>query len=168
MFIGLCIRLDMLSKLCYKEVMFEEIKYLCEYMLKEGPGTLWETVSGKSSRCHGFMAHIGVLLSRDILGLDIPQTLPEKSVNIAPNPCGLRFAQGTVNTPDGVISVSWYKNEDEFELNVSAPQTYKLNITLPKEIRGYDVITCNGEEIKDRQYVFSAITAPVCIKAGTR
>jgi hypothetical protein len=168
MFIGLCIRLDMLSKLGYKEVMFEEIKHLCGYMLKEGPGTLWETVSGKSSRCHGFMAHIGVLLSRDILGLDIPQTVPEKYVNIAPNPCGLRFAEGTVDTPDGVISVSWHKGEGEFELNVSAPASYKLNITLPPEIRGYDTVTVNGERIKERKYAFPAQTSPVFIKAETK
>lgn len=164
MFIGLCIRLDMLSRLGYTEQMLKEIRYLCGIMLKEGPGTLWETVSGKSSRCHGFMAHIGVLLSRDILGLDIPQTLPEKSVNIAPNPCGLRFAEGTTDTPDGVISVSWYKNENEFELNVSAPASYKLNVRLPKEVRGYDMITLNGEEIKDVKHVITA-GSPVCIKA---
>ena len=145
MFIGLCIRLDMLSKLGYKEQTLKEIRYLCGIMLKEGPGTLWETVSGKASRCHGFMAHIGVLLSRDILGLDVPQTSPEKSVKIAPHPLGLKFAKGTVNTPDGVISVNWKTDGKSFELNVSAPDEYAIDLTLPGEITGNKSITVNGK-----------------------
>lgn len=164
MFIGLCIRLDMLSKLGYPDVMLKEIRHLCGHMLKEGPGTLWETVSGTSSRCHGFMAHIGVLISRDVLGLDIPQTVPEKTVKIAPHLSGLRFARGTVNTPDGVISVSWSCSRKSFELNVTAPKEYTLDITLPEEVRGYEKITVNGGEITGREYNFK-LKSPVAIKA---
>lgn len=165
MFIGLCIRLDMLSRLGYHEQMLKEIRHLCGIMLKEGPGTLWETVGGKSSRCHGFMAHIGVLISRDVLGLDIPQTAPEKRVSIAPHTSGLRFAKGTTGTKDGVVSVSWKKSRKEFELNVSAPDGYALDVTLPDEVRGYGSITVNGESITGRRYEFKGLCSPVCIKA---
>ena len=164
MFIGLCIRLDMLSKLGYTDVMLKEIRRLCGHMLKEGPGTLWETVSGTSSCCHGFMAHIGVLLSRDILGLDIPRTVPEKTVKIAPHTSGLRFAQGTVNTPDGVISVSWSLSRKSFELNVTAPKEYTLGVALPEEVRGFDKLTVNGAEITGKEYNFK-LKSPVAIKA---
>ena len=163
MFIGLCIRLDMLSKLGYKEQMLKEIRYLCGIMLKEGPGTLWETVSGKASRCHGFMAHIGVLLSRDILGLDIPQTYPEKNVKIAPHILGLKFAKGTVNTPDGVISVNWKSDKNSFELNVSAPGAYAVDLTLPDEITGYESVTVNGKPYD--KYRHTPLSSPVYVKA---
>ena len=164
MFIGLCIRLDMLSKLGYKEQALKEIRYLCGIMLKEGPGTLWETVSGKASRCHGFMAHIGVLLSRDILGLDIPQTVPEKTVRIAPHPLGLKFAKGTVNTPDGVISVSWHADGKRFELNVNAPAAYAIELTLPEEIRGCETVLINGDMLDGKQCGLR-LSSPVCVKA---
>ncbi len=164
MFIGLCIRLDMLSKLGYTEQMLKEIRYLCGIMLKEGPGTLWETVSGKASRCHGFMAHIGVLLSRDILGLDIPQTVPEKTVRIAPHILGLKFAKGTVSTPDGVISVSWSMDEKRFELNVNAPETYAVDLTLPEEVRGYGNVTVNGKPADAKTGQFR-LSSPVNVKA---
>ena len=164
MFIGLCIRLDILSKLGYTEQMLKEIRYLCGIMLKEGPGTLWETVSGKASRCHGFMAHIGVLLSRDILGLDIPQTVPEKTVKIAPHILGLKFAKGTVSTPDGVISVSWSMDEKRFELNVNAPETYAVDLTLPEEVRGYGNVTVNGKPADAKTGQFR-LSSPVYVKA---
>ena len=165
MFIGLCIRLDMLSKLGYTEQMLKEIRYLCSIMLKEGPGTLWETVSGKASRCHGFMAHVGVLLSRDILGLDAPQTAPEKKVRIAPHTLGLKFAKGTVNTPDGVVSVNWNTDGKSFELNASAPAAYALDVVLPEEIRGYGEIYLNGKKLSGKKTVLSGLSSPVCVKA---
>ncbi len=107
LFIGLGIRLDMLSKLGEYEKMLSEMKKIFMPQLSEGPGTLWETQDPlNTSRCHGFCAHAGVLLTRDILGLGEPDELT-KTVRIAPHPCGLRWARGVVNTSDGLISLSW-------------------------------------------------------------
>lgn len=164
MFIGLCIRLDMLSRLGYVDVMLEEIKYLCGIMLKKGPGTLWETVSGQSSRCHGFMSHIGVLLSRDVLGLDIPEAFPEKRVRVAPHPGALSSASGSVNTPDGLISVSWSNNGRGFELRVNAPRSYRVDLILPEEVRGHSSVTVNGEPVTGREFEFHGIKAPLTVK----
>ena len=164
MFIGLCIRLDMLSRLGYVDVMLEEIKYLCGIMLKKGPGTLWETVSGQSSRCHGFMSHIGVLLSRDVLGLDIPEAFPEKRVRVAPRPGALSSASGSVNTPDGLISVSWSNNGRGFELRVNAPRSYRVDLILPEEVRGHSSVTVNGEPVTGREFEFHGIKAPLTVK----
>ena len=152
MFIGLCIRLDMLSKLGKHETMFKEIRYLCDGMIKEGPGTLWETVGG-SSRCHGFMSHIGVLLQRDILGIGMPQVCPEKTVNIAPHILGLRFAEGSVMTDDGVIGVHWNYDGKRFVMTVSAPETYEITLCLPREIRGFTSVKLNGGEINQRKEI---------------
>ena len=152
MFIGLCIRLDMLSKLGKYETMYKEIRHLCDGMIKEGPGTLWETVSG-SSRCHGFMSHIGVLLQKDVLGIGIPQVCPEKTVVIAPHILGLKFAEGSVMTDDGMIGVYWNYDGKRFDLNVSAPETYEITLRLPREIRGFSSVRLNGDEISQRKEV---------------
>ena len=133
-------------------------------MLKKGPGTLWETVSGQSSRCHGFMSHIGVLLSRDVLGLDIPEAFPEKRVRVAPHPGALSSASGSVNTPDGLISVSWSRNDKGFELRVNAPRSYRVDLILPEEIRGHASVTVNGEPVTGREFEFHGIKAPLTVK----
>lgn len=148
MFIGLCIRLDMLAKLGEYETLFREIRQLFGDMLDRGPGTLWETVSGKASCCHGFTSHVGVWLQRDILGLGIPQVLPQKRIDIAPHLCGLEFAQGTVSTEEGVAALKWSMEKGRFRLTVSAPKEYELVLTLPKEIRGSDRILLNGAPVE--------------------
>ncbi len=165
MFIGLCIRLDMLSKLGKYETMYNEIRYLCDNMIKEGPGTLWETVSGESSRCHGFMAHIGVLLARDILGLHTPETYPKKAVTIAPHTLGLRFAQGSVNTDDGVISVYWKYDGRSFDMSVTAPDEYEITLRLPREVRCFSKIALNGKEINDKKEI-GKISGPFTLSAS--
>jgi hypothetical protein len=163
MFIGLCIRLDMLSKLGKYETMYNEIRYLCDGMIKEGPGTLWETVAG-SSRCHGFMSHIGVLLTRDILGLHTPETYPKKAVTIAPHTLGLRFAQGSVMTEDGVISVYWKYDGKRFELNVTAPEEYEITLCLPKEAKCFDKTELNGRRIENGKEI-GTIRGPFTVSA---
>lgn len=147
LFIGLCVRLDMLARLKKPERLLEEIRTLCGVMLGEGPGTLWETLGGITSRCHGFTSHFGVWLARDILGIGIPQVWPKKTVRIAPHACGLRFAQGTVDTPDGTIGVHWCRTEHSFTLSVNAPAEYEVVLELPAEIRCCDTVTLNGQPL---------------------
>jgi len=146
-FIGLCVRLDMLAKLGEYETLYREIRYLFDEMITEGPGTFWETLSGVASRCHGFTAHVGVWLTRDILGLGIPEEMPVRSIKIAPHPCGLRFASGTVETLDGVVSLSWSSDERTFYLNSSIPNGYIVEFDIPEYIRGWNNIIVNGEKI---------------------
>ena len=132
--------------------------------LVSSTGTLWDTVSGQSSPCHGFMSHIGVLISRDVLGLDIPEVFPEKRVRVAPHPGELRFACGTAKTPDGLISVSWSKNDAGFELRVNAPASYRVDLILPDEVRGHTTVTVNGEPVTGREFEFHGIKAPLTVK----
>ena len=126
LFIGLCIRLDMLAVLGEYEKMYSEMQAIYFANLKEGPGTLWETQDVvNTSRCHGFSAHAGVLLTRDILGLGEPDEV-NKTVKIDPHPCGLRWARGTVNTSDGLISLSWKKvYGGELETILTLPDGWK-------------------------------------------
>lgn len=117
LFIGLCIRQDLLAKWGESETLLRELRALYLPQLAEGPGTLWENRSlNNSSRCHGFNAHVGVLLLRELLGLDIPQafdldtrralTQDEQRARMQrpAHLCGLRWMRGVVPTPFGLVS----------------------------------------------------------------
>ncbi len=154
LFIGLCIRLDMLVRQGNINKMFEDMFEIYMPQLEEGPGTLWETCNlENNSRCHGFTAHAGVHLIRDVLGIGIPE-LNEKGegeykITITPNICGLRWAKGTHFTSFGIVSVGWRYNGICFELNVNIPKGIKYDIVLPREVRMLDRsnITINVEEV---------------------
>lgn len=136
LFIGDCVRFDMLVKLGRIETMFEEIKHLFFQQLKEGPGTLWENeVIEATSRCHGFNAHVGVHLMRDILGIaDVCEA--DKKITIAPHPADLRWARGVHKTDCGCLSVSFVMDNGQFELKVTAPGEYKCEVILPSYVKG--------------------------------
>ena len=143
LFIGLCIRLDMLCRLGAYDKMYEDMLAIFMPQLKEGPGTLWENAMiDTSSRCHGFAAHAGVHLMRDVLGLGIPAFDPcaegEKYVQIAPHICSLRWARGTHETPDGLIALEWRYDGEHFALHASLPAGYKYTLTLPREVKALD------------------------------
>ena len=135
LFIGLCIRLDMLARRGHTDKLWEDLLAIYMPQLKEGPGTLWESTGiGTSSRCHGFTSHAGVHLVRDVLGMGIPDRL-NKTVDIAPHLCGLRWARGTMEMPEGLLSVSWRYDGDSFSLTASLPAGYTGRLTLPREVR---------------------------------
>ena len=143
LFIGLCIRLDLLARAGYYDKLYEDLLAICEPQLKEGPGTIWEnTAIDTSSRCHGFTAHFGVHLLRDVLGLGFrlydPDGEGEPVMEIAPHICGLRWARGTAETPEGLVSVDWRYSEDSFTLRVIAPKEYDCRVVLPREVRMLD------------------------------
>ena len=125
LFIGLCIRLDMLSRLGEYDIMLRELHAIYDPQLREGPGTLWENLDVlNTSRCHGFSSHAAVLLTRDILGLGEPDEV-NKTVHIAPHPCGLRWARGVVNTSDGLISYAWRLEEGELKAQLTLPEGWR-------------------------------------------
>ena len=143
LFIGLCIRLDMLCRLGAYDKMYEDMLAIYMPQLREGPGTLWENAMiDTSSRCHGFAAHAGVHLVRDVLGLGIPAFDPcaegEKCVEIAPHICSLRWARGTHETPDGLIALEWRYDGEHFALHASLPAGYAHALTLPREVKALD------------------------------
>ena len=143
LFIGLCIRLDMLARLGYHNKSFEDMLAIYEPQLKEGPGTLWENEAiDTSSRCHGFSSHAGVQLMRDVLGLGFHihgiDGEGEPVLEIAPHICGLRWARGTRETPEGVVSVDWKYDGERFVLKVNAPAAYTCRVVLPKEVKMLD------------------------------
>ena len=138
LFIGLCIRLDMLTRLGYHEKCFEDLLAIYVPQLTEGPGTLWENrIIDTSSRCHGFTSHAGVHLMRDVLGLSFPlfdeDGEGDAVLEISPHICGLRWARGTRETPEGIVSVDWRYDGESFALRVNTPAAYDCRVVLPKE-----------------------------------
>ena len=95
-----------------------------------------------SSRCHGFSAHVGVHLLRDVLGLGIPsfdeRGEGDKHIMIAPHICGLRWARGTHETPDGLVALEWKYDGESFILNGSLPAGYTYTLSLPREVKALD------------------------------
>ena len=140
LFIGLCIRLDLLSKCGAYDTLFADLNAIYQPQLREGPGTLWEnSVIDASSRCHGFNAHAGVHLLRDVLGMGEVHRMENGrlSLTIAPHPCGLRWAKGTMTLPEGILSAAWRYDGESFHLEVHLPQKERFDVTvhLPAEAR---------------------------------
>ncbi len=137
LFIGLCIRLDLLSKWKEYGKMLEDMKAIFYPQLKEGPGTLWENRAiDTSSRCHGFASHVGVHLTRDVLGLGIPNEV-DKTITISPNPNGLRWAKGVVGAKQGLASLSWHIDGETFSLKCTVPKGYKVLLDLSRNLQCY-------------------------------
>ena len=152
LFIGLCVRLDLLAKWGETDQMYRDLLAIYLPQLKDGPGTLWEVQDfNASSKCHGFTSHAGVHLMRDVLGMGIPEAQDGGyRVAITPHICGLRWARGTMETPHGLISVSWRYDGRSFDLRVSLPHGFTGDISLPREVRCLDpdrirVEICVGE-----------------------
>lgn len=156
LFIGLCIRMDMLCRMGLHGQMFEDMKSIYMPQLREGPGTLWEhSVIDSSSRCHGFNGHAGVHLMRDVLGMGIPQRRADGSIllNVAPHICGLRWARGAMELPEGIVSVGWKYDGDSFVLDVRVPEEggrFTVSCVLPREAMALKkenvYVRCNGED----------------------
>ncbi len=141
LFIGLCIRLDLLTRLGAYDKMYADMLAIYEPQLKEGPGTLWENqIIDTSSRCHGFTAHAGVHLMRDVLGLGFPEygQNGEKRMTIAPHICGLRWARGTVELAEGIVSVFWRYDGKRFNLQACIPAGFEADVILPREAKALD------------------------------
>ena len=155
LFIGLCIRLDMLARQNNKQKMLEDMLAIYMPQLKEGPGTLWEhRVIEANSRCHGFNSHAGVHLMRDILGLGIPTENKggTAEIRIEPEICLLRWARGTHLTKWGMVSAAWQYDGKSFRLDVSLPENMAYKVKLPREARGLlrqnVTVTVNGQVIE--------------------
>jgi hypothetical protein len=143
LFIGLCIRLDLLARIGAYDKMYEDLLAIYEPQLCEGPGTLWESTSiDTSSRCHGFTSHAGVHLMRDVLGMGFLQFNQDgnrkPTIEIAPHICGLCWARGCLETPAGIVSVEWRYDGESFLLRVNLPAEYTCHVTLPRDVRMLD------------------------------
>lgn len=130
LFIGLEIRLDVLSQNDLVDPLISELKAIHLPQIYEGPGTLYESVNAHglaSSLCHGFNGHSGYLLMKHIAGFHKIDA-NEKCVYVKPSPLELDWASGQTKCDDGSISLYWKSNRKEKRLlvHVVAPQEWKV------------------------------------------
>ncbi|WP_306795377.1 alpha-L-rhamnosidase C-terminal domain-containing protein, partial [Cohnella sp. GbtcB17] len=61
-----------------------------------------------------------------------------RTVEIAPQPCDLTWAEGVVPLPQGGhIAVSWeFVSAGKLKLRIEAPEDIEVNVSLPEGIEG--------------------------------
>ncbi len=110
----------------------ETIRWRWGDMLKKGATTFWEVFgTWTGSRCHGWSAGPTMLLPAEILGIQ-PVAPGFKVFRIKPHTVDLVWAKGTVPTPQGDISVSWQKSQEESDSETS----FQLKVYIPEETTG--------------------------------
>ena len=111
-----------------------------EPMLKNNTGTLWETSAGADdfgyagSLCHGWSA-LPIYLGKALI-LGIKNQAPGwQKVLIAPQACGMTFANGAVPTPYGKIEASFTSDGSKIKtLKVRCPKAITCSIIAPDAV----------------------------------
>ena len=109
-------------------------------MLANNTGTLWETSAGADdfgyagSLCHGWSA-LPIYLGKALI-LGIKNQAPGwQNVLIAPQACGMTFANGEVPTPYGKIEVSFTSDGSKIKtLKVRCPKAITCSIIAPDAV----------------------------------
>jgi alpha-L-rhamnosidase len=88
--------------------------------------------SGETSLAHGWSAGPTAALSAYVLGMR-PASPGWTSWLVEPQPADLRFAQGTVGTPEGKLAVRWehVSSRRSFRITVKAPHRTTGTIAVP-------------------------------------
>jgi hypothetical protein len=108
---------------------FDLIRREWGYMLKFGPGTMWETIGpygGPPTDQHpsydsGWSSGAAPALTQYVLGVE-PTSPGFATFTVTPHPDDLTWAEGDVPTPHGPIHVSWRRFGDAVLLRVTAPR----------------------------------------------
>jgi hypothetical protein len=117
-------------------------------------GTLSESFTdekggGANESCHNYGATPAYFLSSYVLGVRRDAPVWKKEIVIEPRLADLSFAEGTVVTEFGPVSVSWKKAENGKKLwfSYSVPKGIRIKIHLPK-IADNASVELNGRSIK--------------------
>ncbi len=124
-------------------------------MLKRGATTFWEEFDRKTepcivprlgvnfdpgagvSYCHGWSAGPVFLLQKMVLGIE-PTAPGFKSFSVKPCLADLKWAKGTIPTPQGKIRMSWKRDRHKkvFNMNLLVPRGLQANVGIP--IKNFD------------------------------
>ena len=115
----------------------ELIRRVWGTMLKKGATTFWEFTPNNAdgrweATCHAWSAGCTYLLSAFIMG--VRPTAPNfGAITFAPRPCDLESAKGVVPSPEGLIAVSWEKdNAGKTKFKLALPKAIELTTDLPE------------------------------------
>jgi alpha-L-rhamnosidase len=144
LFVGTGFRFEALHAGGEHARLMNEMIHLYLYMIDNGPGTLWEGWGRGSSINHGYPSHAVVWLFKSFLGINIPDEV-EKTIDIAPHPCGMTWAKGYTRAGSGVVSVSWKCEPRKFTMDVCVPDGYRVTLKLPDEFWGWNARLYHGD-----------------------
>jgi alpha-L-rhamnosidase len=128
-------------------LMLDDIRKVYGMMLEYGATTCWEMYPNFAenranpnqltrSHCHAWSAAPGYFLGGSILGVKRLDS-GWRSVEIAPQPSDLTWANGVVPLPQGGhIGVGWRLEGNRMKLRIEAPEDVRISIRLPEGIEG--------------------------------
>ncbi|SFB09165.1 Alpha-L-rhamnosidase N-terminal domain-containing protein [Cohnella sp. OV330] len=131
-----------------QRLMLDDIRHNYGQMLRYGATTCWEMYPNFAenrsnpdmltrSHCHAWSAAPGYFLGSSILGVKRGAE-GWRSVEVAPQPCDLTWAEGVVPLPQGGhIAVSWeVVSAGKLKVRIEAPEDIQVNLTLPEGMEG--------------------------------
>lgn len=125
-FIGNQLRFELLSRQGRRQQILDEAAGYWLYMA-ERTGTLWEHDKPSASCNHGFAAHAGEVLLRDVLGLrevnHVARTVRVEFADLKLDAC-----RGSVPTADGAVSLDWEKRDGRIRYALTFPKGWKADV----------------------------------------
>jgi hypothetical protein len=116
------------------------------YMVQVGATTFWEMLGSTRSNCHAWSAAPTYFLSRYVLGVH-PEGPGFQKVLFQPQLLDLKYAQGTVPTPAGNITVHWQRSRSEFKMEIENPAGLAARLQLPDGLK-IAALKINGRPAK--------------------
>ena len=125
---GLLPILELLNQEGETDSLFEIIAHRWGDMVIAGDGTTWEHFAEYGhgswptrSRCHPFSTYIIKYYVRNFLGIEALSPGFAK-VRVDPRPPkSLKFCQGAIPVPDGIVNVQWKRKDGKIDIIVDAP-----------------------------------------------
>lgn len=132
----------------YAPVLLDKWKKLLDLNVTTFP----ETFEDPRSECHGWSAVPLYESISCILGIR-PGEPGFRRVDIKPHPIDLHWAQGTIPTWKGSITVRWEKDTDSILLNVSSPREMKIRLILSSMGLFKPALYINNREVTFRDLI---------------
>jgi len=103
---------------------------------------------------HGWCSTPLVQMSARVLGVT-PVEPGFKTISISPALCDLKWAKGSVPTPQGDVVVSWILGDDQLQLDVTVPSGAEADVKVPASRFEQPSITLNGQKSEPVVHVTS-------------
>jgi len=125
-FVGNYLRSELLSRYHRPAQVKKELIDFYLYMAEQ-TGTLWENVSAAASCNHGFASHVVHSLYRDVLGISAVD-VQNRVVRLSIADVDLDWCDGRLLTPQGPVTVRWWKDDGRTLYRAEVPAGYVLRV----------------------------------------
>jgi hypothetical protein len=124
-------------------------------LLDRGATTWWERFDQSGGECRLWSVAPSFELPARLLGIS-PQQPGFRGVRIAPDPCDLTHAEGSVPSVAGDIRVCWEKAQDDaaFKMEVSIPPKCGARIGIPRLGMKFPEVTLDKEVVWRNEKLF--------------